>query len=113
MHSQASPLNVPNLQSAYQQHLKASINPATSAPLYVQPVSIPGASFGADSFAKMMSSASSYGLNQAMPYALAKIFRPGACDLGLVAKAGAGECTSSCRYSALFRLWYSKIVVLI
>ena len=95
--SQASPINVPNLQSAYQQHLNAA-NPATSASQYVQPVNVPGVAVGANPFAGLMSSASSYGLNQAIPSgqnAPATIFRPGARDLSLVARAGAGEYTFS------------------
>lgn len=56
MPSQASPINVPNLQNAYQQHLNSSVNPATSAP-YGQPVNVPGAAIGANPFA----------VNQGMP----------------------------------------------
>ena len=50
MPSLASPINVPNLQNAYQQHLNTSVNPATSAP-YGQPVNVPGAAVGANPFA--------------------------------------------------------------
>lgn len=67
MPSQATPINVPNLQNAYQQHMNSSVNPATSAPPYVQPVNVPGAAIGANPFAGMMSSASNFGLNQGMP----------------------------------------------
>lgn len=67
MPSQASPINVPNLQNAYQQHMNSSVNPGTSAPQYVQPVNVPGAAIGANPFAGMMSSASNFGLNQGMP----------------------------------------------
>ncbi len=67
MPSQASPINVPNLQNAYQQHMNSSVNPATSAPHYVQPVNVPGAAIGANPFAGVMSSASNFGLNQGMP----------------------------------------------
>ena len=67
MPSQATPINVPNLQNAYQQHMNSSVNPATSAPQYVQPVNVPGAAIGANPFAGMMSSASNFGLNQGMP----------------------------------------------
>ena len=67
MPSQASPINVPNLQNAYQQHMNSSVNPATSAAHYVQPVNVPGAAIGANPFAGLMSSASNFGLNQGMP----------------------------------------------
>lgn len=67
MPSQASPINVPNLQNAYQQHMNSSVNPAASAPQYVQPVNVPGAAIGANPFAGVMSSASNFGLNQGMP----------------------------------------------
>lgn len=67
MPSQASPINVPNLQNAYQQHMNSSVNPATSTPHYVQPVNVPGATIGANPFAGIMSSASNFGLNQGMP----------------------------------------------
>ena len=66
MPSQATPINVPNLQNAYQQHMNSSVNPATPAPQYVQPVNVPGAAIGANPFAGMMSSASNFGLNQGM-----------------------------------------------
>ena len=116
MPSQASPINVPNLQSAYQQHLNASsINPARSAPHYNQPVNVPGTAVGANPFARVKNGTSSHGLNQAIPSgqnAPTKLFGPGACDLGLVGKEGAGECTCWCRYKTHFRLWYSKIGVL-
>ena len=115
MPSQASQINVPNLQSAYQQHF-TSENPATSASQYIQPVNVPGAAVGATPFAGVMSSTSSYGLNEAIPSeqnAPANILRPGACDLSLVARADAGECPFSCRYKTLFRLWFSKTGVLI
>ena len=68
MPSQASSINVPNLQNAYQQHMNSSVNPGTpSAPQYVQPVNVPGAAIGANPFAGVMSSASNFGLNQGMP----------------------------------------------
>lgn len=62
MPSQATPINVPNLQNAYQQHMNPSVNPATSAPQYVQPVNVPGAAIGANPFAGMISSASNFGM---------------------------------------------------
>lgn len=66
MPSQASPINVPNLQNAFQQRMNSSVNPATSAPHYVQPVNVPGAAIGANPFAGVMSSAPNFALNQGM-----------------------------------------------
>ncbi|CAD6590322.1 MAG: hypothetical protein ASARMPREDX12_004254 [Alectoria sarmentosa] len=56
MPSQASPINIPNLQNAYQQHMNSSVNPATSAP-YGHSVNVPGAAIGPNPFA----------VNQGMP----------------------------------------------
>lgn len=67
MPSQASPINVPSLQNTYQQLLTSSVNPAASAPHYVQPVNVPGATIGANPFAGLMSSTPNFGPGQGVP----------------------------------------------